>query len=1286
MDVGISFPSAGKEIVGRMRKPMHSFWHSFSPKFALRLSLLLTGLVCAFPTANDAAKAGGGTTTTMVLTYAYGAPPRWVARIDPLEVQAFQLDFMFNPDRAQLVQSVGENGVIFKFPFNQGPVPPDFTGLGMGRLLDVSGNTAATSPGDVDIFELVFIDLQPGQPIDNVAFTVFASSNDSIVGFDPVTLQTVTFNSTQIAPTTRTVTTGVSPHIWDPDALYNNGHTGGPGIWDTSSNSWDDLPSLSQPLVNTPWNNGTHANDIAVFGGNPGSGIVTLAGPIAVGGFQFDISGYHIQDHVVQLSAPPGLTPIIDTGANNARIGSIIVGSNGLTKVGTGTLELTGANGYSGTTTINAGTLLLSNTAGSGTGSSLVMVNSGGTLGGTGAVGGPVNVDSGATLMGGNGLTANGALTLLNHLNLSPGSIIRLALGVGGSHSTLNRAGGNWNFDPNQSFNFISLGAQPGFYDNIITGLVSDPGTGSWTISNPGFSGTFFYDGAGNIDLNITAVPCTPAFVTEVEPNNTSDTAQAVAGSQVRLRGDLYRFPLPAVGDEDFYSFAATAGDRVYAATMTSFSAGSTDTVIDIIGSDGVTILETDDDDGSILNFSSSIAGTLIPVTGTYYIRVRPFIAMPPATLGGTVRPYDLYLRVQSGAPMPEAEPNNNGGTPNPLPPNGWAGGAVNPASDNDTFSFFANAGDTIYTSLDPDPERDGTTWNPRLGLILGGNLLLVNDASITSPNSEAFMMTAPQSGTYVVYVDSSGATTMGTYFLSVSVVPRDSCRTCTNYAGPSGPINDLGTTDFTLNIPDLRLIDNLRLNLNSTHPQTADLDVSLISPDGNEVVLFDDPPTGAGVPAPQINCALDDEAALPIAAFNINNVMEYQPEFFARLGYFKGMQAQGTWTLRVRDDLGGNLGALNSWSLTVCEDPPAPCTDTLVSIYSSDFESNDGGFTHSGTQDEWERGLPSAASAPITTCHSGTNCWKTDRIGPYNPNSDQDLLAPAINAPFVSGFGKIGLTWWQKSQMDSASSDTAYVEVREVGVPSNFKRVWEWKGATQTRSVGNPVVTAQVSAGWGLMQADISSFAGKMIEVRFHLESNATTQLSGLAIDDVEVKACTVATPLQLTSAVSRKTHGPEGDFDVPLPPSAPFGVECRSGGAGGNHLLVITFTNPVVSGSANMTTGTGSVSGSPVFAGNIMTVDLTGVTDEQLITVTLSGVTDSFAQVLPDTPVSAKILLGDTTSNSTVNAGDIGQTKGQSGNPTGLGNFRNDTNLSGSINAGDIGQVKASSGNSVP
>src|SRR5713101_5362132 len=92
-------------------------------------------------------------------------------------------------------------------------------------------------------------------------------------------------------------------------------------------------------------------------------------------------------------------------------------------------------------------------------------------------------------------------------------------------------------------------------------------------------------------------------------------------------------------------------------------------------------------------------------------------------------------------------------------------------------------------------------------------------------------------------------------------------------------------------------------------------------------------------------------------------------------------------------------------------------------------------------------------------------------------------------------------------------------------------------------------------------------------------------------------------------TRAVSRKTHGSAGTFDVNLPLSGEPGVECRN--SVGNQALVFTFSSNVVSGSASVTGGTGSVFGNHIFSGNTMPVKLKGVTDVRKFTVTLRDVT---------------------------------------------------------------------------
>ncbi len=204
----------------------------------------------------------------------------------------------------------------------------------------------------------------------------------------------------------------------------------------------------------------------------------------------------------------------------------------------------------------------------------------------------------------------------------------------------------------------------------------------------------------------------------------------------------------------------------------------------------------------------------------------------------------------------------------------------------------------------------------------------------------------------------------------------------------------------------------------------------------------------------------------------------------------------------------GGNLTA---WSLEVCEQP-AP-TGTVV--YSQDFEANDGGFTHSGTADEWEYGTPATVAttttnpvADIIGCHSGTNCWKTDLDGTYDISSNQDLVSPNVILP---ASGTLNLSWAMRYQMESASFDHARVVVTEVvpppvGVPMS-KTVWEWTGATMTVAVGSPTVNIGESAGWGIYNADISEFANKTVNITFHVDGDSSFNFAGVAIDDVVIR-----------------------------------------------------------------------------------------------------------------------------------------------------------------------------------
>jgi hypothetical protein len=169
----------------------------------------------------------------------------------------------------------------------------------------------------------------------------------------------------------------------------------------------------------------------------------------------------------------------------------------------------------------------------------------------------------------------------------------------------------------------------------------------------------------------------------------------------------------------------------------------------------------------------------------------------------------------------------------------------------------------------------------------------------------------------------------------------------------------------------------------------------------------------------------------------------------------------------------------------------------------------------------------------------------------------------------------------------------------------------------------------------------------------------------------------------MQLVSAVSRKSHGNAGTFDVDLPESGAPGIECRSGGTTNSHMLVFTFANNVSVQGAAVSAGAGSVNNFTV-VGKEVTVNLTGVTNEQTIAVTLLSVSDGTNT--SDVEVTMAVLLGDTTANGAVNSSDIAQTQSQSGQLVTSTNFREDVMVNGLINSSDIALVQSKSGTALP
>ncbi len=144
-------------------------------------------------------------------------------------------------------------------------------------------------------------------------------------------------------------------------------------------------------------------------------------------------------------NASSGTFTVGDNIANSTGAGG---GSIGVSKLGANTLVLTGANTYTGATTVTAGTLQVGSAGVGQTGSGALVVQAGGTVTGTGAIrGNTFDLQAGGSLRPGDGVANSSHGTLAFTPATASGSTSNLQgniiLGIGGATLTDVTFGGN---------------------------------------------------------------------------------------------------------------------------------------------------------------------------------------------------------------------------------------------------------------------------------------------------------------------------------------------------------------------------------------------------------------------------------------------------------------------------------------------------------------------------------------------------------------------------------------------------------------------------------------------------------------------------------------------------------------------------------------------------------------------------------------------------------------------------------------------------------------------------
>lgn len=185
----------------------------------------------------------------------------------------------------------------------------------------------------------------------------------------------------------------------------------------------------------------TNGHDAALTGGVYGYGdlIKAGAGRLTLSGTNsyrntFVTAGTLIGDAASISGDIANNGTVVFNQRNDASLASVLSGSGSFTKAGGGALALTGdSSGFSGSTTVSAGTLIVNGGLGGG-----LDVLSGSRLQGNGTVG-PTTIHAGATVAPGNSI---GTLTVSGDIRFEHGATYAVEVSPGGSSSDLILASG----------------------------------------------------------------------------------------------------------------------------------------------------------------------------------------------------------------------------------------------------------------------------------------------------------------------------------------------------------------------------------------------------------------------------------------------------------------------------------------------------------------------------------------------------------------------------------------------------------------------------------------------------------------------------------------------------------------------------------------------------------------------------------------------------------------------------------------------------------------------------
>jgi subtilisin-like proprotein convertase family protein len=203
--------------------------------------------------------------------------------------------------------------------------------------------------------------------------------------------------------------------------------------------------------------------------------------------------------------------------------------------------------------------------------------------------------------------------------------------------------------------------------------------------------------------------------------------------------------------------------------------------------------------------------------------------------------------------------------------------------------------------------------------------------------------------------------------------------------------IRDLATTTSTITINQNINIKDLNVQISLNHTALSDLVITLRSPTGQVITLFNK----RGLWADNlVNTVFDDQAGTAIGAGIAPAIAPFTGSFRPEslLSVLNDKNAKGTWTLSIRDSAGGDAGKLISWKLTMVSNTKLGSITNLAS-------TSGGSITVTNPVASMAMFAPALANAivntPATTTTGTSTTTSSPGALPNNTTNPANSIAP---------------------------------------------------------------------------------------------------------------------------------------------------------------------------------------------------------------------------------------------------------------------------------------------------